>query len=70
MPRLRLAQGFLLDTNAFLSRLAVLLDLDSRNTSASSLPEQSAFMYRKVEFPCSTYNSITARHVAASSKSR
>lgn len=36
---------FILDANAFISRLTVLLDLDSKNTSASSLLELSATMY-------------------------
>lgn len=59
----------ILDTNAFLSRLAVLLDLFSRNTSASSLRELLASAYRGIVISCSTHKSITARHVAASSKS-
>lgn len=48
--------------------LAVLPDLDSRNTSASSLLKSSTSVHASARLIYATYNSITARQIAASSK--
>ena len=63
--------GFLLETKAFLSKSDVFEDLDSMNTSASSLRQKEGREYQSsAQYILGrTHKSMTARHIAASSKS-